>query len=385
MKIVIATDKFRGSLTAAQVTEHLAVGLLKTRDDIDVDLIPVADGGEGTHEAAVRVGFRHHSVRVAGPHREPVTAAIAVQNRVAVVEMARASGLELVEGERRATEATSYGTGQLIREALDLGCNVITLGIGGSASTDGGVGLLTALGAEFHGSDRKPVPFGGGGLVDIEKVNLSGLDPRLENTRIVLATDVDNPMLGSRGAAPIFGPQKGASPEEIEELEKGLEHLVKMLDPVIGPAARRSAVIPGSGAAGGVGFAAIAVLGATREPGIELVLQLTGLPEAIADADLVITGEGSFDQQSLGGKTPIGVADAAAKAKVPVIAVCGISDLSQEQLDAAGFLACYPLSDIAENKHDSITNAAHLLERIGAQIAEDLPRLLTKPRTTDLR
>ncbi|WP_336644558.1 glycerate kinase [Microbacterium sp. USHLN186] len=374
MRILIASDKFKGSATGSEVAAALADGIREIIPDAVVDAAPVADGGEGTVEAAVASGFTPITVSVTGPTGRPVDATFAVRDEQAIIEMAAASGLDVLpDGEKSALEATSRGTGELIVAALDHGCTSIVLGVGGSACTDGGAGMLQALGVALRTLDR-PVRPGGAGLVDLASADITGLDPRLNGVDFVLAADVDNPLLGDRGAAAVFAPQKGASADDVAVLEAGLARLAELLEPL--PGVRPSATAPGAGAAGGVGYAALAVLGAVREPGIDVIQRLTGLAERIADADLVITGEGSLDDQSLGGKTPLGVSAASARAGKPVVAVCGRTTLDAAQADAAGFARVYALSDIEPEPAKSMANAAPLLREVGRVIAADIPGLL---------
>lgn len=373
MRVVIAPDKFKGSLSAPDVARHLAAGLqAATGSNLDALLIPVADGGEGTLDAAVGSGFTRRSAVVSGPTGQPLTADFAVRGREAVIEMAAASGLAVLPGagpdSGSATCATSLGTGELIRAALDAGCRQIILGVGGSASTDGGAGVLQGLGARFLDGQGHELPPGGAALSRLERIDFAGFDPRLEETRFVLASDVDNPLLGPEGAAAVFGPQKGASPADVDALDAALSRFVDVLAAEIGPRAVKAAQAPGAGAAGGAGYAAIAALAATRRPGIDVVLEFTGLAERLAGADLVITGEGSLDEQSLLGKTPLGVARAAARAGVPVIAVCGRTTLGPEQLAESGFREVHALTELESNVDTCIAQAAALLERLGRKI-----------------
>lgn len=369
MRILIASDKFKGSATGAEVAAALGDGILATAPDAVIDAVPVADGGEGTVEAALAAGFEAVEEVVTGPTGEAVTARFAVRGTEAIVEMAAASGLDVLPGGRKAPrEATSRGTGELIRAALDRGCRSIVLGVGGSASTDGGAGMLEALGVVLRVSGR-PVGPGGAALAALDEVDASGLDPRIAETEVVLASDVDNPLLGERGAAAVFGPQKGATADDVDALERGLARFSGMVDEM--PGVRASAGSPGAGAAGGVGYAALAVLGARREPGIDVVQRLTRLAERIDGADLVITGEGSLDDQSLGGKTPLGVAAVARAGGVPVIAVCGRSTLDEEQAAAAGFARIYALSDLEPDPARSMADALPLLRRVGERIAAE--------------
>ena len=374
MRLVIAPDKFKGSLTAPEVAERVASGARRVDPMIEVVTVPVADGGEGTLDAVLAAGFSSRTALVTGPTGVRIEAEFAVRGEEAVVEMARASGLDLLpEGRKDALGATSLGTGQLIRAALDSGCRRIVLGIGGSACTDGGAGLLQALGARFLDEAGGELPPGGGALVHLASVDLSALDARLTHTEIVLASDVDNPLTGPTGAAEVFGPQKGANAEDVATLEAGLTRLVDVLDAVGGlpvPAADASSR-EGAGAAGGVGFAAIA-LGATRRPGVDVVLEETGLAEHLKGADAVITGEGSLDEQSLMGKTPVGVARAAAAAGVPVYAVCGRTTLSAEAIADAGFAGAKALSELEPDAQRSMAEAGSLLEELAERLVRDI-------------
>ncbi len=370
MRILIASDKFKGSATGPEVAAALAEGILAVVPETVIDTVPVADGGEGTIDAALAAGFEPVTVTVTGPTGLPVEARFAARGDQAIIEMASASGLDaLPGGVRDALGATSRGTGELILAALDRGCTRIALGVGGSANTDGGAGMLQALGVSLRDADGRELPGGGGALGSLACVDVSGLDPRLRATEIVLASDVDNPLLGRRGAAAVFGPQKGASTEDVGVLDAGLARFAGLLEQQDG--IRPAIELPGAGAAGGVGYAALAALHARREPGVEVVQRLTGLAERLDGADLVITGEGSLDDQSLGGKTPLGVAAAARAAGVPVVAVCGRSTISAAQADEAGFLRVYPLSELESDPAKSIANAPALLVQVGRRIAAD--------------
>ena len=376
MRILIASDKFKGSATGSEVAAALADGIREIIPDAVVDAAPVADGGEGTVDAAVASGFTPVTVSVTGPTGRAVDATFAVRGEQAIIEMAAASGLDVLpDGEKAALEATSRGTGELIAAALERGATSIVLGVGGSACTDGGAGMLQALGVALRTEDR-PVRPGGAGLVDLVSADISGLDPRLAGVSFVLAADVDNPLLGDRGAAAVFAPQKGASADDVAVLEAGLQRLAELVDAL--PGVRPSAAAPGAGAAGGVGYAALAVLGAVRVPGIDVIQRLTGLESRIADADLVITGEGSLDDQSLGGKTPLGVSAAAKRAGKPVVAVCGRTTLDASQAASAGFAKVYALSDIEPEPAKSMANAVPLLRGVGRTIAADIPELTAR-------
>ncbi|WP_018760862.1 glycerate kinase [Arthrobacter sp. 135MFCol5.1] len=396
MRIVIAPDKFKGSLSAPEVCRFLEKGLQRgTGGNLDVVRIPVADGGEGTLDAAVGSGFTRRTATVTGPTGQPVEADFAVRGHEAVIEMATASGLALVprtsKGARpdaaAATTATSLGTGQLIRAALDAGCRRIVLGVGGSANTDGGAGLLQGLGARLLDSRNNELPPGGAALANLHSIDFTHFEPRLADTRFVLASDVDNPLLGAQGAAAVFGPQKGATPQDVGMLDAALARFVEVLAREIGFRAVKAAEAPGAGAAGGVGYAAIAVLAATRRPGIDVVLEFTELADRLAGADLVITGEGSLDEQSLLGKTPMGVARAAAAQGVPVVAVCGRTTLDHGQASAAGFDDVYALTALESDVNRCIAEAGPLLEQLGTQISAGLAanRPATASTKEDLR
>lgn len=373
MRIVIAPDKFKGSLSAPEVVAHLETGLRAVDGSLDIVGVPVADGGEGTLDAAIGSGFSRRTVRVAGPTGQPLDADFALRDNEAVIEMALASGLAVLPGGvKDGRGATSLGTGQLIRAALDAGARTIVLGVGGSANTDGGAGVIKGLGGRFLDASGAELPDGGAALATLDRIDLSGLDVRLERTRFILASDVDNPLLGSQGAPAVFGPQKGLSPEDVTELDATLAHFVEVLGREIGLQASTAAAAPGAGAAGGVGYAALAVLNAERRRGVDVVLDFTGLSEKLDGATLVITGEGSLDEQSLGGKTPMGVADAARAAGVPVVAVCGRTTLTDAQISTSGIQAVYSLTSIEEDVEKCITQAGPLVEKLGGIIANSL-------------
>jgi glycerate kinase len=369
MKIVVAPDKFKGSLPATQVAAAIAAGLHAGRPGAEVVTIPVADGGEGTVDAAVAAGYERVPVTAAGPAGDPVRASYARRGEVAVVELAGVCGLARLPGGRPAPlSASSFGAGEVLRAALGAGARRIIVGVGGSASTDGGAGLLQALGARVLDTSGEPVRPGGAGLREVAALDLTGLHRALYPADIILAADVDNPLTGPDGAAEVYGPQKGASPAEIAALDAGLRRWAAVVAAAVG---RDWSGTPGAGAAGGVGFAALAVLGATRRPGIELVLDLAGFETALDGADLVITGEGSLDAQSLAGKTPVGVARAAARRGIAVVAVAGRSTLREAELAAAGIAAVYPLTDLEPDLERCRAEADRLLRRTGQMIARD--------------
>ncbi len=367
-RVVVAPDKFKGSLSAGAVAVAVAAGLRRARPAVAVTELPVADGGDGTVDAVCAAGFDRVEVSATGPTGSPVRAAYALRGATAVVELAAVVGIErLPGGTPDPLGATTYGLGTVIRHALDAGVERIVIGVGGSASTDGGVGMLQALGFRFLDSAGAELAPGGGSLSELARVDPSGCDPRLEAVAITIASDVDNPLCGPTGAAAVYGPQKGASPQDVTRLAAGLERLAK---------ATRSAgfpdvtELPGAGAAGGAGFGAMAYLGADVESGIELVLDLVGFDTAVAKADLVVTGEGSLDEQSLHGKVPVGVARVAAQHRVPTVAVAGRCLLSVGQLNRAGIEAAYPLSAVEPEQARSMRHAAALLERVAHRIGE---------------
>ena len=370
MRILIAPDKFKGSLPAVRVAAAVAAGLSAAASaGMQLTTMPVADGGDGTVDAAVAAGFRRVPVVASGPTGQPVRTSYARRGDLALIELATVCGLERLPGGQLAPmDASSYGVGEVLRAALDAGARELVLAIGGSASTDGGIGLLQGLGARVLDRGGAPLGRGGAALRTAAELDLSGLPAALTGTRITLAADVANPLTGPDGAAAVFGPQKGATAEQIVALDAGLRHWADLVTATTGTDWSGA---PGAGAAGGVGFAALAVLGADRRPGIELVLELLGFGPALDQADLVITGEGSLDTQSLSGKAPIGVARAAADRGVPVIAVAGRSTLSLDQARAAGISSIYPLSDLEPDLDRSMADAAGLLERLGRTIARD--------------
>jgi glycerate kinase len=363
--VLVAADKFKGSLTAVQVAERVTAGLRRVVPDLDVTALPVADGGDGTVAAALAAGFEPREVRVTGPLGEPLTAAYALLGDTAVVEMAEASGLQhLPDGVFAPLTATTHGSGELLRAAIDAGARTIVLGVGGSATTDGGAGMLTALGARFLDADGAPVGPGGGALRGLARVDLSGLDPRVADVDLVLAGDVDNPLTGPKGAPAVFGPQKGASPRDVAALDAALAHYASLLGP-------ERADEPGAGAAGGLGYGALVALGARFRPGIDVMLDILGFAEALEHATLVITGEGSLDEQTLHGKAPAGVAAAARAAGKEVVAVCGRTTLSAETLGRAGIGRAYALVDREPDLTLCMTQAGPLLERTAEDIARD--------------
>lgn len=379
MHVVVAPDKFKGTLTAAEVAARVAAGIATALAGmgvpaVPVRAVPVADGGDGTVDAALAAGFTRVPVRAEGPVGEPVDTAFALRDGVAVVEMADVSGLRLLPVDALAPlTASSFGTGEVIAAALEHGCHTVLLGIGGSASTDGGAGMLAALGAKLLDADGAELARGGAALAGLDRLDLSGLHPTLAATTVIVASDVDNPLLGRNGAAAIYGPQKGATPDDVALLDAALAHWADVLDSVVGSGATGTAFRdrPGAGAAGGVGYAALAALGAELKPGIELVLDMVGFADALPGARLVVTGEGSLDEQTLSGKAPAGVAAAAVAAGIPVVTVSGRLELSEDKLRAAGIRQAYALTDIEPDVARCLAEPGPLLERLAQGLARD--------------
>lgn len=369
MKIVIAPDSFKESLSAPEVAAAIARGWRQVFPEAELLLRPMADGGEGTVDAVLAAtGGERRECRVCGPLGEPVLAHWGwLGEGTAVLEMASASGLHHVPRDRRdATVTTSLGTGELIRAALDAGATRIILGLGGSATNDGGAGLLQALGVRFLDAREVELPPGGAALARLARIDVGGLDPRLLQARLEIAADVDNPLCGPRGASRVFGPQKGADPQQVEQLDAALGHYARVVASTLGEDHSRH---PGVGAAGGLGFAARAFLHAGFRPGIELVAELSGLADAVEGADLVITGEGRLDSQSLHGKTPVGVARIAYAAGVPVVALAGSLGEDYQALYAAGIDAAFALSPGPQSLEQAMTSAAAELQARAGDLA----------------
>lgn len=370
MKIVIAPDSFKDSLIAQGVADAIAVGLAQVWPDAQLLKCPMADGGEGTVEsilAACEGQLRRTKVR--GPLGNTVDAAWGwlPHNHTAIIEMAEASGLQLVApGQRDACVSSTYGTGELIRAALDAGAQRVILAIGGSATNDGGAGALQALGVKLLDAQGQSLAPGGLALAQLARIDLDELDPRLAAVRFDIAADVDNPLCGPHGASAIFGPQKGASPRQVEQLDSALGHFADHCAQVLRKDVRDE---PGSGAAGGLGFAAKAFLGAQFQAGVEVVAELVGLAEAVQGADLVITGEGRFDAQTLRGKTPFGVARIARQQGVPVIVIAGTLGEGYQALYEHGIDAAFALTSGPMTLQQACSEAPRLLQERASDIA----------------
>lgn len=368
MHVLLAPDKFKGSLTAARVAAAVGAGLRAAVPGVRLVSVPVADGGDGTVDAAVAAGFERVPVTASGPTGDPVQSSYARRGAVAVIELADVCGLaRLPGGQFDPLGASSFGVGEVIGAALDAGARRIVLGIGGSASTDGGAGMLQALGARVLDARGDPLGRGGAALGHASVLDLSGLHPRLRHAEISVASDVGNPLFGPDGAAGVYAPQKGADPGQVAELDDALRSWAAVVAAVTGVDHCAEA---GAGAAGGVGFAALA-LGAQLRSGIDQMLELVGFAAALDGADLVITGEGSMDRQTLAGKAPAGVAAAAARAGVPVVAVAGRCTLSPGELADAGFGAVYALTDLEPDVGRCMAEAGTLLEQVAWRLAVD--------------
>lgn len=324
MKIVLAPDSFKESMTASRAVAAMREGIRSALPDAECIGVPMADGGEGTVDAVVdALGGDRVTETVQDPLGRPVAATYGyvAERHLAVIEMAAASGLELVAPEDRdILRASTFGVGQLIISALDHGATDLLIGIGGSATNDGGAGMLEALGVRLTDTDGTALPPGGAALARLQRIDVSGLDPRLADIRIRIASDVTAPLLGTGGASAVFGPQKGAAPTDVVTLEAGLTRLVEVTETVLGHAGPDR---PGAGAAGGLGFGLMEFLAAECDPGVELIAETVGLEQSLAGADWVFTGEGSVDAQTMLGKTPFGVARLAARAGARVVIFAG--------------------------------------------------------------
>jgi glycerate kinase len=359
MKIVIAPDSFKGSASSSDIATWIETGIHSVIPNCETHKIAIGDGGEGSLDAVLYAGFTAYEVEVLGPVGNPVKAKIAIKGDTALIEMAQASGLsQLPGGIKDALNATSFGTGQLILAALDRGVTKIVLAIGGTATTDAGAGALQALGAKLLDASGDEIAPGGAALIHCARIDTSNLDPRLAGISFTLASDVTNPLLGDNGAARVFSPQKGATPDQVEILEESLKHFASL---VAGDYATKA----GAGAAGGFGFMAYTFLKAEAASGIDLILDLVEFDSKIKGADFIITGEGRFDSQSVQGKAPWGILQRASKLSIPTFLVCGDADTQQ----ASGFAGIHTLTSIEADIDKCIINPAPLVTQLGASIA----------------
>lgn len=369
MKIVVAPDSFKECLTSEQAARAIATGWRRAAPDDTLVEIPLADGGEGTTTALTEaLGGQLHEVTVTGPAGEPVNAryGLACDGEIAIVEVAEGSGLHCVAADaRNATTATSRGTGELILAALTHRPRTLIMGLGGSATTDGGAGILQALGAQLRDATGQPVAPGGAGLKSLAWIELSPAIERLAGIDLVVACDVNNPLLGDMGAAAIFSPQKGASPDQVRQLDANLGHFARLVE----AQGMDIASFPGSGAAGGIGGMVAGILGARLRPGIELVMETVELEQHLHNADLVITAEGAIDAQSALGKTPAGVSSLARKHKVPVVGLAGKLGGDLGQLHSLGLTAAFSITPAPISLSEAYTNARTNLENSAEQLA----------------
>lgn len=366
MRIIIAAGALKHSLSAAAAAQAIQRGLARSGVDAEPILVPIADGGNGTLDAVLAVGGKRVPVQVSDPFGRPVEAAFAQFGDTAVIEMALASGLELLaSGELDPLRASTYGTGQLMRAALDAGARRLIVGVGGSATVDGGAGCLHALGVRFHdGSGRVVVPCGGN-LHLIHSINTRELDPRWRDVEVIVASDVDNPTLGHDGAAAVFGPQKGATPAVVAQLEGNLRHFFTLVNLQMGVDVREAR---GGGAAGALSAGLMAFLSGRIESGIDLILDLCGFDGLLDQADLVITSEGRMDLQTIHGKGPIGVARRALARGVPTVALVGGLETDDATLHEAGLWAALPIVDRPMPLDAALAQAEALVERAALRL-----------------
>lgn len=365
-KIIIAPGAFKHSLSAAATAEAIARGLRRSGLDADFRLLPVADGGNGTLDAFLANGGERVAVTVENPFGERIDSAFGLidNRRVAVIEMALASGIELIT-ELDPLRASTYGTGELLKAALDSGAQQIIIGLGGSATVDGGAGALQALGIRLLDAAGNDLPRGGGGLDQLRTVDASALDPRWQDVEFIIASDVDNPAVGEDGAARVFGPQKGATPALVEQLEANLQHFFSVIAAQTGVDVRQT---PGGGAAGAIAAGLLAFLQARIEPGIDLLLRHNGFEQELQGAALVLTGEGRLDSQSVRGKTPLGIARRSGAAGVPVVAIVGGLALDDAELHAAGIQAALPIVTEPMLLAEALKHAEALIERAALRL-----------------
>ena len=363
MQIILAPDSFKGSLSAAEVAESMSRGVRKVFPAAQITKIPLSDGGEGLVDSLVKAtGGEIIYQQVTGPlgNHVPSFWGILGDKKTAVIEMAAASGLPLVSEEKKnPLITTTFGTGELIRAALDRGCAKLIIGVGGSATNDGGIGMAQALGVSFLDKEGKELPFGGGELSSLDKIDISSLDSRIKETEVLVASDVTNPLTGVQGASCIYGPQKGATSEMIQELNEGLKHYAQTIFKDLNIEVEH---VPGSGAAGGLGAGLLVFLKARLTSGIDLVIDTIGLEKEFALCDLVLTGEGRLDAQSVNGKVPVGIARRVKKFGVPVVVLAGsvaddITDLRQE-----GITAYFSIINSPMSLQEAMQRTAELME-----------------------
>ncbi|MBI5590727.1 MAG: glycerate kinase [Deltaproteobacteria bacterium] len=381
MKIIIAPDSYKESLTALEVATEIEAGFREVFPDADFIKLPMADGGEGTVAAMVAATRgKLVAVDVTGPLGEAVKACYGLtgDGKTAVIEMAEASGLALVAPNlRNPLKTTTHGTGELIKAALDAGARHLIIGIGGSATNDGGAGMLQALGVKLKDHAGRKIGFGGGELANLDRIDIGYMDPRLKACRIEAACDVNNPLTGPDGASAVFGPQKGATPEMVAQLDANLTRYARLISRDLGIQVDS---VPGAGAAGGVGAALLAFFGAELRPGIEIVVEAVGLEAAVRDADLVITGEGRIDSQTIHGKTPMGVARVAKRCGKPVIGIAGSLAPDAGVVHEHGINAVFSVLSRISTVEEALTHAAENLRTTSRNIAAALKLALDMPQ-----
>ncbi|HDQ13890.1 MAG TPA: glycerate kinase [Sediminispirochaeta sp.] len=362
MRILVAPDSFKGSNSSLQVAEAIERGIYRVFSDAEVEKVPVGDGGEGTVEALVAANEGDLiSTEVSGPLGQKVQASYGmIDTTTAVIEMAAASGLTLVpENNRDVKRASTYGTGELILHAIEEGVEEIILSIGGSATNDGGMGMAKALGYRFLDHQGNELADGGAALVDLERIDGSKLDPRVKKTKIRVACDVNNPLTGTRGASSVYGPQKGASPKEVDLLDTALTRLAEVVKADLG---KDADTVPGAGAAGGLGYGLMVFCDAKLETGIDLVLDAVDFENRLEETDLVITGEGRIDGQTAYGKVPVGVAKRAKKSGIPVLAIVGDIGDGVEEVYERGIDAVMSTVNRAMSLEEAMRRSTELLE-----------------------
>ena len=373
MKIVIAPDSFKGSLTAAEAAEAIETGFRAVYPDAEYVKVPMADGGEGTVKSLVdATSGTIITELVTGPMGYMVAGFFGIlgDRQTAVIEMAAASGIHWVRPkERDVFLASSFGTGQLINAALDRGCDKLIVGLGGSATNDGGIGMMKALGAQFFDQDGVQLAADVRALLQLASIDLQYLDPRLDKTEIVVACDVDNPLCGENGAARVFGPQKGATEEDIAVLDQALTRYGDILSANAG---RDIASEPGAGAAGGMGAAFIGLIDAVLKPGVDIVIEIVDLANSLVDANLVITGEGRVDNQTIHGKTPTGVAKVAKSCNLPVICITGSVEDGADFTHQLGIDEIYSVTEGDYDLTEVLIEAEHKLTQAAQKIAKSL-------------
>ena len=346
-KVVIAVDSFKGTMSSIEVCSRIETGFKAILPEIETVKVPIADGGEGTVDTFLTaLGGEKIKVTVKDPLFRDVESfyGILPDQKTAVIEMAAASGLPLVEEEKNPRLTSTYGTGELMLDALQRGCNKLIIGIGGSATNDGGIGMAAALGVKFLDQEGNPIALNGEGLGQLRRIDVSEKDPRIDRCQVLVACDVDNPLYGEHGAAYVFAPQKGADQAMVEDLDQNLQNYAAVLQKDLGLSVQE---IAGAGAAGGLGAGLVAFTPAQLKPGIEIILDAVSFSAIIADADLIITGEGKIDGQSLRGKVPIGIADRAKNSGVPVIAIVGDVGDGLEAIYQRGISAIFSTNRVA--------------------------------------